>query len=415
MALGTEAEAANEAGDAPELAELSLGETAPSGDATAEFEGSTIAVFGGIPGERVVARVHRRRRRRREFVAAMVAEVIEPSPHRVAPPCPYFGPCSGCEWQHIDYPHQLRMKADAVRRALAGHPGLEGVPVAATVPAPDALGYRNHARFTVRRHGRMGFTNRVTRRFVDIERCLLMDDGINDLLAGLQGTVAETTQLSVRYGTGTGEWLIQPAMRDGRIPVPTGQTHYRERLFGRSFRVASPSFFQVNTRQAEALGELVLGALGLQGSETVVDAYAGVGTFAALLAGHAERVIAIEESSAAVRDARVNVGDLGNVEFVEAKTEEALGGLESPPDAVVLDPPRAGCHPDAVEAVMAAAPRRVVYVSCDPVTLARDLALLAAGGYAVEGVEPLDMFPQTHHIECVATLRLRGGRGRPHG
>ena len=394
----------------PELAELALGDVAPSGDATAEFEGGRIEVFGGIPGERVVARVHRRRRRRRETVAATVVKVTEPSPHRIAPPCPYFGPCSGCEWQHIAYPQQLRMKADAVRRALAAHPELEGTPVADAAPAPEELGYRNHARFTVRRHGRMGFTNRVTRRFVDIERCLLMDEGINGLLARLQGRVAETTQLSVRYGTGTGEWLIQPTMRDGAIPVPTGQTHFRERLFGRTFRIASPSFFQVNTRQAEALGDLVLGSLGLEGTETVVDAYAGVGTFAALVALRAARVIAIEESSAAVRDARINIGDLGNVEFVEAKTEDALAGLESPPDAIVLDPPRAGCHPDAVAAVVRAAPGRVAYVSCDPVTLARDLALLAAGGYAIARVEPLDMFPQTHHVECVATLTLQSAR-----
>jgi 23S rRNA (uracil1939-C5)-methyltransferase len=233
-----------------------------------------------------------------------------------------------------------------------------------------------------------------------------MSKGVNDILAKLQRKVAETTQLSVRYGINTNEWLIQPSMKNPEIPMPTGQTHYRERLSGRAFRIASPSFFQVNTAQAEVLGEQVQKRLDLSGTETVVDAYAGVGTFAALLAPSARRVIAIEESSAAVRDASINIGDLENIEFVEAKTEEALFGLEYPPDVLVLDPPRAGCHPDAVKAAIDTGAKRLVYVSCDPVTLSRDLALLVAGGYRVEQIEPLDMFPQTHHVECVATLEL---------
>ena len=388
-----------------ELVELVLGDIGPSGDTTAEFEEGTIEVFGGIPGERVVARVHRYRKRRRQIVAAAVVRVISASPHRVAPPCPYYGPCSGCQWQHIEYEHQLALKADSVRAALAPHPELDGIEVAATIPAPDQLGYRNHARFTVRRQGRLGFTNRISRRFVDVERCLLMHEGINGILGRLQGRVGETTQLSVRYGIGSGEWLVQPAMKSESIPMPTGQTHYRERLFGRTFRIASPSFFQVNTKQAEALGGLLLRRLELTGSETVVDAYAGVGTFAALAAAHAERVIAIEESTAAVRDAAVNIGGLMNIEFVESKTEDVLSSLECSPDAVILDPPRMGCHPDAIGAVIEIEADRVAYVSCEPISMARDLAVLVSGGYRLTNVDPVDMFPQTHHVECVSTLR----------
>jgi len=395
-----------------ELVELVLGPTAVSGDATAVFEDGTIEVFGGIPGERALVRIHRYRKRKREMVAGMVAQVLDASPHRVTPPCPFYGPCSGCQWQHISYEHQLALKREAVQRAVAEHPELANHPVTGavhvedTIPSPDQLGYRNHARFTVRSEGRMGFVNRITHRFVEVEKCLLMSEGVNDILAKLQRRVAETTQLSVRYGINTNEWLIQPSMKHPEIPMPTGQTHYRERLSGRAFRIASPSFFQVNTAQAEVLGELVRKRLDLNGTETVVDAYAGVGTFAALLAPHAKRVIAIEESSAAVRDASINIGDLENIEFVEAKTEEALFGLEHPPDVLVLDPPRAGCHPDAVKAAIETGAKRLVYVSCDPLTLTRDLALLVAGGYRVEQIEPLDMFPQTHHVECVATLEL---------
>ena len=220
-----------------------------------------------------------------------------------------------------------------------------------------------------------------------------------------RGAWERPTQLSVRYGIGSGEWLVQPGMKSDSIPMPTGQTHYRERLFDRTFRIASPSFFQVNTRQAETLGKLLLRRLELTGAETVVDAYAGVGTFAALAAAHAERVIAIEESTAAVRDAAVNIGALTNVEFVESKTEDVLSSLECSPDAVILDPPRTGCHPDAIGAVVEIEADRVAYVSCEPISMARDLAMLVSGGYRVTNVDPLDMFPQTHHVECVATLR----------
>ena len=146
----------------------------------------------------------------------------------------------------------------------------------------------------------------------------------------------------------------------------TGQPHYEEELLGHRFRVGSPSFFQVNTRQAERMLELVCDRLNLNGQETVVDAYAGVGVFAVAAAERARRVIAIEESHAAVEDAAVNAADIPNLEYVEGKTEHVLSSLEETPDAVILDPPRSGCHEAALHALLELAPPRVVYVSCDP-------------------------------------------------
>ena len=388
----------------PEYATLTLEGMAPLGDCYARFEGETINVFGGLPREEVVARIVRYRRRRRKFVSAIVHRVIAPSPHRVAPPCPLFGPCSGCQWQHVSYDHQLALKRDAVAQELALYPELDGVPVAPTLPAPQPFNYRNHARFTVRRGGSLGFTNRITRRFVRVEECMLMAEGVNDALAELQGKCAETTQLSVRYGINTGDFLVQPTLQNPAIGLPSGQTHYIEKLSGREFRVASPSFFQVNTRQAERMAQLVRERLELTDTDTLLDAYAGVGTFAILLADTVGRVIAVEESAAAVRDAARNAEGVANLEFVEAKTEHALDTLAAPVDAVILDPPRAGCHPDVLSALARAAPRRAVYVSCEPSTLARDLAALAAAGMSVQSVEPLDMFPQTHHVEAIATI-----------
>ena len=389
---------------APEIATLDLHAWGELGDALAHFEDGVINVFGGIPGERVNARIVRYRRRRRRHISAIVTEVITPSPHRITPPCAYFTACTGCQWQHIAYDRQLELKRDRVSSALAEYPELSGIPVSPTIPSPQTFGYRNHARFTVRDSGMLGFINRITRRFVKVDDCALMHPWINTALRALQGNAAETTQLSVRYGVNTGDWLIQPTMHNPDIPLPTGQTHYWERMRDRRLRIASPSFAQVNTPQAERLATLVAERLQLSGAELLVDAYAGVGTFAVLLADHARHVIAIEESSAAVNDAAVNIEGIDNLEFVCSRTEDYLDSLTEPPDAVILDPPRVGCHPATLDALIRRKPARTVYVSCDPDTLARDLAYLTKGGFAITSVEPMDMFSQTYHTECVATL-----------
>lgn len=396
-----------------ELARLSLEEMGPLGDTLAVLDGEPVNVFGGILAEEVVARIVRYRRRRKSHVSALVTQVLRASPHRVAPPCPYFGPCSGCQWQHIAYEHQLDLKRSAVVRETSRFPELEHVPVAGTMPSSQAFGYRNHARFTVRRQGTLGFSNRVTRRFVQVDRCMLMDPRINEALGALQGRCEETTNISVRLGANTGDRLIQPTLQSPSIPLASGQPHYTERLLDRTFRVSSPSFFQVNTPQAEQLVEIVRDRLQLTGDQTLVDAFAGVGTFAILLAPYVRRVVAIEESDAAVKDAAVNAEGIENLQFRLGKTEEVLDSMGERPDAVILDPPRVGCQPATLKALERLAPARAVYVSCDPESLARDLQVLTRSGFSVEKLEPIDMFPQTYHVECVATLRFDGKAGSP--
>ena len=371
------------------------------GEALAQHDDIPLFVFGGIDGEEVEAEIVRRHRR---YLAARVVRVIEPSPHRVEPPCPHFGACTGCQWQHISEERQRELKHSAVVDALERIGGLADAPVADIMTAPAPFGYRNHARFTVGPQGALGYVNRESRRFVPIDRCMLMDEGINSALGQLQGHCADTTQLSVRYGTGTGDMLVQPTLRNPEVPIATGQKHFRERMGGHVFRVGSPSFFQVNTPQAERMVDLVRQELELSGDEVVADVYAGVGTFAALLAPYCRHVVAIEESSAAMDDAEVNCEGIASLELLRARAEDALAEMERCPDAVVLDPPRAGCHPSMLESLVRLRPRRVVYVSCDPSTLARDLKVLCAGGFELRNVQPIDMFPQTHHVECVATL-----------
>ena len=388
-------------GDILQLDLLSWGRL---GEAMAVHDGRDIFVFGGIPGERVEAEIVAVRRK---YVAAQVISVLAPSDDRVDPPCPYFGQCTGCQWQHLSYPAQLSAKAAIVRDALERIGGFHEPAVLDTIPSPKPFGYRNHARFNIwRSTGTLGFTHRERRRFVRIDRCLLMNERTNDLLAQLQDHCAETSALSIRASDATGDYLVQPTLKNADVSIPTGQKRYREAVNGRQFWVASPSFFQVNVEQAGMLAELAIDALDLSGNETVVDAYAGVGAFSVLLSDHAAKIIGIEESTAAVADAMENAADLPNVEFIAGKVEDILPSLDVVPDAVVLDPSRTGCQPAVLETLLALAPPRIAYVSCNPQTLARDLAVLCRR-YRVDSVQPVDMFPQTHHVECLASLSLK--------
>jgi len=380
---------------------LVLEDTAFLGEALARFEGQPVFVANGIAGEEVVVSFRRRGRR---YIEADIEEITKPSPHRVKPPCPYFGPCTGCQWQHIEYSHQLEMKLHVVKEQLKRVAGFDDAPVRPVIPSDSPWNYRNHARFTIGPNGQLGYVNRRTRRFVRIDSCMIMHQGINDILSKLQDKCGETTQLSVRYGVNTGQFMIQPTLQSQDIPVPSGQKYYEEEMFGRGFCVASPSFFQVNIPQAEKLIGIIEEGLRLAPGDLLLDAYAGVGTFAVLLAPKVKKVFAIEESPSAVHDAISNAEGLDNIEFLEGKTELLMPDLPQRPEKVVLDPPRAGCQPVALAALAKLAPSRVAYVSCDPETLARDLKIMCNSGYKLEYVQPIDMFPHTHHIESVAVL-----------
>jgi 23S rRNA (uracil1939-C5)-methyltransferase len=235
---------------------------------------------------------------------------------------------------------------------------------------------------------------------------MLMDSKINGFLSQLQDNASETTNLSIRVGINTEDYLVQPELSEADIDFQTGQKWYVENMLDREFRVASPSFFQVNTKQAEFMINLVGDKLRLNGNEILVDAYAGVGVFASLLSDKVRKVIAVEESQAAVKDALFGLNDLDNVHYIQGKTEEVLEELKEEIDVIILDPPRTGCHPQAIVSVMSSKANKIAYVSCDPASLARDLNILVQGGYQIDSVDPIDMFPQTYHTECVTTLSL---------
>lgn len=389
----------------PEPLKLKLEDMAFEGASIGRSDGRVIFADYGIPEETVTVAIERQRR---SFYEGRVTGVHEAHPARVEPPCPYFGRCGGCQWQHIDYAHQLELKRHVVSEQLRRIGKFEDAPISPVVPSERPFGYRNNARFSTDEEGSLGFISRGPegRQFMRIDECMIMHPRINETLAKLQGHGAGLHQVVIRYGENTDEMLIQPDLGDRQTDVPSGQEHYADALHGHRFQISPSSFFQTNTKQAEQLISLVIERLELTGQEVVVDAYAGVGTFAALLAPHTRKVIAIEEAPSARKDAEVCLAGIENVEYLLGKVEHLLGDIEEEPDAVILDPPRAGCHKRTLKALLDYRPRQLIYVSCNPATLARDLRILVDGGYTLHDVTPIDMFPQTYHIETVSTLSL---------
>ena len=397
-------------------------DTPPAADAEESLP-LTLHVPSGIPGERVIVSVEeipprrgRRGRRRRPLPPRVtLLEVLERSPWRVAPPCPHFGACGGCQFQHIGYAHQLEIKREMVAELLRSEGGFADSPVLPALACIVPWRYRNQMRFSVNREGQMGLTARGSHRVIPLADCPIAHASINQTLQVLSQTPQPRPQVLVRCGANTGQLLLQPT------PAPEVRTqlealgfevreeNMEEELAGARFLIRPSSFFQTNTAQAEQMAALVMRGLGLGPDVTVADAYCGVGTFALLLAPHARRVIGIEESASAVRDALWNVREAANVQILQGKTELLLPTLAETIDGLVLDPPRMGCQRPVLDALAERRIPRVVYVSCDPSTLARDLKYLVAttAAYDLASVQPLDMFPQTAHIECVAVLRAR--------
>ncbi len=403
--------------------ELHLTAMAHGGDALGRHEGKVIFVPYAMPGEEALVEIVEDKGR---YARGRLVEILSPSPHRVDPPCPHFGPgkCGGCQWQHIAYPAQLEFKAAVVGDQLARLGRLPDVPAKMKRPIPSASPwhYRNHVQFSVNDDGRLGFVATDGRRVETIEVCYLLHPLLDELFAALDLELPGLARLSLRAGVNTGDQMMifetnddLPPALESDLPVSCvlllsdgtpvnliGSNYVTEVVAGRTFRISTASFFQVNTAAAEELVRVIGEYLAPAGDAVLLDAYCGVGTFALSLADKVGQVIGIEEDAGAVADARLNVAELTNVEFIEGSVEAVLPQLDRRVDLAVLDPPRQGCKPDALRALIELAPRRIVYVSCDPATLARDARKLADGGYQLVEVQPVDMFPQTYHIESVA-------------
>lgn len=391
--------------------QITLGAINDAGDTVAEIDGAPVIVAGGLPGEVVIAEVQKKFPER---IAAIVSKVLEPADERIEPECKYFLTCSGCQWQHVSYDHQLQLKRERVQREILNYENLSGIEVDLTVKSEKRLKYRNHGRFTIGKYedsGEVGYKNAVTRQFVRIEECLLMDEKVNDTIALVQDKMEGQTQISIRVGVNTGAMLVQPRMEIPGLDLVTGLQHYEEEVRGSRFTVAASSFFQVNTGQLSRVVDEVRQLLELGGEEVMVDAYCGVGVFAVLMSPYVKRVIGIEESPSAIEDANRNLNGATNIEFIQGKTEKVMADWqdEDSVDVLLLDPPRVGCHPDVLESVKKLQPKKVLMISCEPAAMARDLNLMCEGGmYKLDTVRPVDMFPQTRHVETISMLSFQG-------
>jgi 23S rRNA (uracil1939-C5)-methyltransferase len=399
-------------------------ELAHGGAAIARVDGRVVFVEGAAPGETVEAEVTHRRK---DFWRAQTRAVLASSPDRVVPPCPYFGSCGGCQVQHLAYAEQLRQKRQVLAHQL-DRAGIEWPSEDIRVAAmDDPWRYRLRGEFHVLRtagEARLGFYRKHTYQTLPIDACLIHVEAIEQALpafaaAAADAAAARVQAIQLTWAPGTSDLLWAPyppgsadaafgARAAARVPdLNLNDDSIGMVDAGRHFRIRPEAFVQVNWRMREVLYQEAIGLARLRPDDRVVDAYAGIGMLSARLAEQASNVTCLEESPFSVRLGELNMqlNDCGNVQYRRGRVEDTLTAVESPIDALVLDPPRAGCAEAAVAAIRARRPDRIVYVSCEPSTLARDVARLCAEKtYRLSEVALVDMFPQTYHIEAVVKL-----------
>jgi tRNA/tmRNA/rRNA uracil-C5-methylase (TrmA/RlmC/RlmD family) len=399
---------------------------AHGGEAVARLaDGRVVFVPFAVPGERVRIRVVHDRRR---FSRAELEEVLESSPDRIEPPCPHFGPgrCGGCVWQHLRPQAQAELKTRLVREQLAHLGGLPDAPVRPALRprapgAPEGYGYRERATLTAAGDGRLGFLRASSHQVHPVDRCPLLAGGLGALpdqlgrhppgakvrlrrgadgerLVVLEASAAARTRFLAPVGV---SWAT--VRGNGKVVEGEGAPFVTERVAGVELHVSAASFFQVHRAGAEVLVDLVGQALGPAPAEVLLDLYAGVGLFAATVGARAGKVIAVESWKPAVRDAKRNLRHLPDATVLQDDVANALPRLRAA-DVAVLDPPRSGAGARVLERLAALGPRAVALVSCDPAALARDVRLLTDLGYHPVWIQPVDLFPQTAHIEAVTAL-----------
>nr|WP_243407456.1 TRAM domain-containing protein [Frankia canadensis] len=420
------------------LLDLEVGPVAHGGFCVARTGGRVVFVRHALPGERVRARVTDASHDR--YWRADAVEILTAAPGRVEPPCPHAGPgaCGGCDWQHADLATQRAGKAAVVAESLRRFAGLD-VPVVVEGPPPvgsagtgadtgtgvgadpgaGGLGWRTRMRFAVTEDGGIGLRASRSHLVLATPDCRIAHPLLLDAVAGRRFPGADAVEVAVSPATRQ----VAVAVRPG--PGPDGPPGVRvvEVVGERRFAVGPEVFWQVHPAAPEVLVDAVRTALRPRPGETALDLYAGAGLFAAFLAadvGPRGRVVAMESDAAAVAAAADNLADLPQVSLrgvrvTPATVRGVVGGRSSDEsgtsrggvDVAVLDPPRAGAGPAVMAALLAHHPRAVAYVACDPVALGRDLAAASTAGYELVSLRVFDLFPMTHHVECVALLRPR--------
>jgi tRNA/tmRNA/rRNA uracil-C5-methylase (TrmA/RlmC/RlmD family) len=395
------------------------------GEGVARLEGKAVFVPGTLPGERVVLRVVEDRKR---WARAELIEVLEASPDRVEPPCPYVPECGGCDLQHADPAAQRRLKTRVVIEQLTRLGGVQDPPVVSCREVGPATGYRNRAQLHADEDGRLGFHRSKSNTVVPIDRCLLLNDRaqeVRDAVGDDSGAIElvvrgtdHTDRAAATLTPGPGPLHLPDGAFDLLLEQPNGSTvtmrgtgELTEQVAGLTYAFPADAFFQNNTGGAEALVTNVLAAIGDAGGALAWDLYAGVGLLSLPLVRAGAEVVAVEGHKAAAAAAERNAQANGLAlrvlaEPVATVLKRAVAGdttLEAP-EVVVLDPPRSGAGAQVIAGLVALAPPTIVYVACDVAALARDTRELTAAGYTLRRAVPLDLFPMTHHVEVVATF-----------
>ena len=428
------------------------------GQGVAKIDGCAVFVPNAIVGETCLVRIEKAQK---TWAAGKITRLLEKSPHRVNRRCPVAKLCGGCAFWHMDYEEECRMKSERVRQALnrIGGESIEKIPLLA---APGCTFYRNKAVYPVgSKKGKAyaGFFREGSHQIVENEGCLILfpeADQVKNLvidflnenrISAYDETLHKglVRHIFVRRGWVSGQVLVCLTVNGRRLPqekklietlktVPGfttlvlsvntkpgnsvlgeeeillyGPGYIEDTLCGLSFRLSAKSFYQVNHPQAQRLYEAAIAQAGITKNDLVLDLYCGVGTITLIMAKQAGRVIGVEVVEAAVRDARENAGRNGiqNAEFFCGDAGKAALALEEQgirPDVVVVDPPRKGLNADTIEALRRMKPKRIVYVSCDPATLARDVALLKEKGYTLSSAQAADLFPRCAHVETIVCL-----------
>jgi 23S rRNA (uracil1939-C5)-methyltransferase len=450
--------------------ELKITEVAFGGKGLCRVDGMVVFVDQAVSGDRVSARIVKKKK---SYAEARALDLIEPSRHRVQPPCPYSGICGGCKWQFLEYEQQLIYKQRHVQEALAHIGGIRDVQVHPTMASDRIFGYRNKMEFSCAER-RWLLPEEMDRddvdtgmalglhvpgtfyKVLDIEACLLQPDLGNAILSDVRRYIRNSPMpvyglrshegfwrfLVLRHSAALDRWMVNIVTASENVSqvqpladqlfqkydrvvsvvnnitarksgVAIGEREIRlcgesvivDHIGDHAFELSANSFFQTNTLGARRLYDTAKNYAELTGTERVVDLYCGAGTIAIYLADGAKEVIGLEIVESAVADAQRNGrrNEVHNCRFMAGDIRHTLAGVDLRPEVMIIDPPRAGMHQDVVGQVLAMVPERIVYVSCNPATLARDVALLKEA-YEVVEVQPVDMFPHTFHIESVARL-----------
>ncbi|GGV07336.1 class I SAM-dependent RNA methyltransferase [Streptomyces spectabilis] len=422
--------------------EVEVGPVAHGGHCIARTaEGRVLFVRHTLPGEKIVARVTEGDESSR-FLRADAVTVLEPAKDRVTAPCPYAGPgrCGGCDWQHAKPGAQRRLKGEVIAEQLQRLAGLtpeeagwDGTVMPAEgdkLPAGEVPQWRTRVQYAVdAESGRAGLRRHRSHEIEPVDHCMIAAPGVSELGIEQRGwSGMESVEAIAATGSQDRQVILTPrpgerlpiveldkpvsvmrvGEKDGGVHRVHGRPFVRERADGRTYRVGSGGFWQVHPKAADTLVTAVMQGLLPRKGETALDLYCGVGLFAGAIAdrvGDEGAVLGIESSKRAVEDARHNLTAFDRVRIEQGKVESVLPrtGITEV-DLIVLDPPRAGAGKSTVSHLAGLGARRIAYVACDPAALARDLGYFREGGYRVRMLRAFDLFPMTHHVECVAIL-----------